>query len=129
MIAAVQTYMQPIFEWLEDLTLTRFPKAVGRVPPFVFRLVMRTPLMVIVTLLAVLIPGFGAITGLVGATTFWPTAVWYPLKCYRRSHTVSRGRLLLFAGINVSLGLISLVATVGAVQGIVQVAQTSFTSH
>lgn len=127
MIAAVQTYMQPIFEWLEDLTLTRFPKAVGKVPPFLFRLLVRTPLMVVVTLIAVFIPGFGAITGLVGATTFWPTAVWFPLKCYRRSHVIGRGRAILFMAINVALGLISAIATVGAVQGIIETARTSFT--
>lgn len=128
MIAAVQTYAQPIFEWLEDLLLQRFPKAVGRVPPFVFRLLVRTPLMVMVAIVATVVPAFGAITGLVGAATYWPTAVFYPLKAYRNTHTISRGRGFLFLAINVALGLISAVATVGAIQGIVETARTSFTA-
>lgn len=128
MIAAVQTYVQPIFEWIEDRLLTRFPKAIGRVPPFVFRFLLRTPLMVVVTVVAIVMPAFGAITGLVGAATYWPTAVFYPLKCYRNSHTISRGRSLLFHAINVALGLISAVAVAGAVQALVQVARTTATT-
>jgi amino acid permease len=123
MVAAVQTYAQPIFEWIEDRLLMRFPKAIGRVPPFVFRFLLRTPLMVLATVVAIFLPAFGAITGLVGAATYWPTAVFYPLLCYRRSHEVSRRRSVLFNGINVALGCISVVAVAGSIQALVQVAR------
>lgn len=125
MVAAVQVYLQPNYEWLEDILLTRFPKAIGRVPPLIFRILFRTPIMVLITVLAIVIPSFGALSGLVGAMTYWPTAVFFPLLCYRKCHEVSRKRAATFTSINVVMGLISLIATVGAMQGVVVSARNS----
>jgi amino acid permease len=128
MVAAVQTYMQPIFEWLEDALMARFPKAVGRVPPLAFRVLLRTPLMVVVTLLAIVVPSFSAITGLVGAMTYFPTATFYPLHMYRTCHEMSRRRSFAFYAIIAVMAVISLLATVGAMQGVVVSARNTAAS-
>jgi amino acid permease len=128
MIAAVQTYLQPIFEWLEDWLLARAPKTAGKVRPVFLRIALRTPLIAAITAIAVVIPAFGAVTGLVGAATYWPTAVYYPLKTYSNAHVVSKRRALVFRAINCVLLLISLAAMVGAVNGLVETARASFTA-
>lgn len=128
MVSAVQVYLQPIFEWLEDKMLARFPKAAGRAPPVVLRIALRTPMIVVITAIAVVLPSFSSITGIVGAATYYPTAVAYPLKMYSNSHVVSKKRAALFKVINLTLVLVSAAALVGAVNGLVETARSSFTA-
>jgi hypothetical protein len=44
----------------------------------------RTAYVIFTTLLAAVLPFFGAFTGLVGAVTYFPTAVAYPILMYMR---------------------------------------------
>lgn len=128
MAGAVQVYLQPIFEWLEDALLARFPKAAGRARPLILRLVLRSPLVAAITAVAVALPSFSSITGIVGAATYYPTAVAYPLLMYGNSHVVSRRRSVLFKVIHVVLALVSAAALVGAINGLVETARASFTA-
>jgi len=128
MVSAVQVYLQPIFEWLEDALLARFPRAAGRASPVALRIALRTPLVLAITAVAVALPSFSSITGIVGAATYYPTAVAYPLMMYSNSHVVSKRRALLFRAIHVTLVLVSAAALVGAVNGLVETARQSFTA-
>ncbi|PAN16335.1 hypothetical protein PAHAL_3G054700 [Panicum hallii] len=142
LIGAYQVFAQPIFARLESCVACRWPDAKfinatyyvrvpclrssGSSPPTTvavapLKLVLRTILIMFTTLVAMLLPFFNAVLGLIGALGFWPLSVYFPVSMHVARLKIRRGELrwwMLQAMSFVCL-LISVAASIGSVQDIV----------
>lgn len=87
--------------------------------PLPVRLVIRTLYVIAITVLAVVLPFFGAIVGLVGALTFYPLAVHFPYLMYNKVYR-PRGLTKVYMWFTgVLMLLVCSAATVAAMRGII----------
>lgn len=120
MIPAFQVYAQPVYATCEDMLLAAFPaldKLAGR--EWALRLAYRTLYVVFSTVIACALPFFSAFVGLVGAITFWPTAVFYPIAMYRRVYSPRGARAAAMTAVNVIMGVVAVLATAGSIETII----------
>ena len=90
LVGAYQVYAQPLFAFVEKWVSKRWPNVDKEykvpIPGFApynlspFRLVWRTGFVIITTIVAMLIPFFNDILGLLGALGFWPLSVYFPVE-------------------------------------------------
>ncbi|KAF8726381.1 hypothetical protein HU200_019844 [Digitaria exilis] len=131
LIGAYQVFAQPIFARLESCVACRWPDAKfinatyyvrpATVAVAPLKLVLRTILIMFTTLVAMLLPFFNAVLGLIGALGFWPLSVYFPVSMHVARLKIRRGELrwwMLQAMSFVCL-LISVAASIGSVQDIV----------
>lgn len=108
------------------MAVTEHVPGAKRAPTLLLRLVLRSLYVAFTTSVAVLMPFFTDIIGLVGALVFWPAAVYYPVRLYCKLYKPRRGVVLLMQVMNVVAAVTSLLAVVGASWNIKQHA-SSFT--
>ncbi|XP_073013179.1 amino acid permease 6-like [Typha latifolia] len=136
LIGAYQVYAQPIFARFESFISCQWPEAkfihatyYVRVPFTEFRslsftlskLVLRTVFIMFTTLVAMMLPFFNAVLGLIGALGFWPLSVYFPVSMHISQEKMRRGerRWLLLQCMSFFCLLISVAASIGSVQDIV----------
>ncbi|XP_031503733.1 amino acid permease 4-like [Nymphaea colorata] len=135
LVGAYQVYAQPIFFHLENWIAKSWPAFYTRDKVYrislpktttmfeftIMRLVVRSSFIVLMTLVAMIIPFFNAVMGLLGALTFWPLTVYFPVSMYMVQEKVKRQTFTWFR--LKFLDLISMVvcilAAVGSVAGII----------
>lgn len=86
----------------------------SRIPTLLLRIVMRSLYVCFTTSVAVVMPFFTDIIGLVGALVFAPAAVYYPIKLHCALYKPSKRRRLLMQAVNVVAAVTSLLAVIGA---------------
>jgi hypothetical protein len=91
----------------------------GYLVPLPYRLVIRTICVCIITLIACIMPFFDAITGFVGAMTYFPLAIYFPFGCYRKVFPVSKSVSIILWCIFYFTLLVTMGATVGSVRNII----------
>lgn len=86
-----------------------------------FRLVWRTMFVMLTTLVAMLLPFFNQVVGILGALGFWPLTVYFPIEMYISSNRIRRWSSLWFGLQVLSLAclMVSVAAAVGSVAGVV----------
>jgi amino acid permease len=94
--------------------------------PLKWRLLLRSIIVLLVTLVATCLPFFSAFLGVVGTISFWPMTVYYPFKMYRKVKPVSPGLSRLMTVITVVMGVVCVATLVAAIRTIVEQA-SSFT--
>ncbi|KAK1288355.1 Amino acid permease 6 [Acorus calamus] len=139
LVGAYQVYAQPILTLNERYVASRWPDArfiraefAVRVPfasetqKPLFRLslsnlVLRTALVALTTLVAMLIPFFNAVLGLIGAFAFWPLSVYFPVSMHVARAKIGRGsaRWVALQGLSAVCLMVSVGAGVGSVADIV----------
>ncbi|KAE8698566.1 Amino acid permease 8 [Hibiscus syriacus] len=95
LVGAYQVFCQPIFKQVEDWCLNRWPNnnfmkesRPIKLPLFgdytfsTFRLVWRTAYVIMTTVVAMILPFFNGILGLLGAASFWPLTVYFPIQMH-----------------------------------------------
>jgi amino acid permease len=91
------------------------------------RIVLRSIYVLVITLIASIMPFFGAMAGLVGAVTFFPLAVYFPFALYRKiTPEISRPFSNFLWVIWIVLLCVAVAATVGSVRSII-VSWSTFT--
>ncbi|KAJ1391506.1 Amino acid transporter, transmembrane domain [Sesbania bispinosa] len=131
LVGAYQVYAQPLFAFIEKWAAKRWPivKTEYKIPipgflPYnlnLFRLVWRTVFVITTTVIAMLIPFFNDILGLLGALGFWPLTVYFPVEMYivqKKIPKWSTGWICLQI-LSVVCLIVSAVAAVGSVASIV----------
>lgn len=135
LIGAYQVFAQPLFQFVESRSAAKWPEskfitgehAIGI--PFIgtynlsfFRLVWRTVYVIITAVVAMLFPFFNDFVGLLGAASFWPLTVYFPIEMHiaqtkmkKYSFTWTWLKVLSWACL-----VVSLVAAAGSVEGLVQ---------
>ncbi|KAJ7543912.1 hypothetical protein O6H91_09G058100 [Diphasiastrum complanatum] len=135
LIGAYQVFCQPLFALIENRTSKRWSNSklihdshVMHVPFYgplsvnLFRLIMRTVFVSATTLVALLLPFFNDIVGLIGAYGFWPLTVYFPIAMYISQHKV-RSWTIKWVWLQVLSAiclLVSVSAAFGSIAGIVQ---------
>jgi proton-coupled amino acid transporter len=109
----MQVFSQPVFHALETALIDHAP-GVKRLPTLLLRVIVRSLYVCFTTSVAVVMPFFTDIIGLVGALVFWPAAVYYPVRLYCKLYKPRRNVLLLMQIMNVVAAVTSLLAVIGA---------------
>jgi hypothetical protein len=138
LIGCIQVFAQPIFARLESCVACRWPDAkfinatyYVRLLPWAsssatvavapLKLVLRTILIMFTTLVAMLLPFFNAVLGLIGALGFWPLSVYFPVSMHVARIGIRRSepRWWTLQAMSFVCLLISVAASIGSVQDIV----------
>ncbi|KAF8104771.1 hypothetical protein N665_0168s0014 [Sinapis alba] len=135
LVGAYQVFCQPIFQFVESQSAKRWPDnkfitgeykmkvpCGGGFGISLFRLVWRTSYVVVTAVVAMIFPFFNDFLGLIGAASFWPLTVYFPIEMHiaqkkmkKFSFTWTWLKILSWACF-----LVSLVAAAGSVQGLIQ---------
>ncbi|KAL9231951.1 hypothetical protein vseg_007109 [Gypsophila vaccaria] len=133
LVGAYQVFVQPLFEFVESQCTTRCPEnkfltteypvnfpGCGTFNISFFRLIWRSLYVVVMTVVAMLLPFFNDIVGFLGACSFWPLTIFFPIEMYivqakirRFSATWMWLQMLSFACL-----LVSISAAVASIRGI-----------
>ncbi|KAF8062023.1 AAP2 [Scenedesmus sp. PABB004] len=114
MLPAYQVFSQPVFHGLEAAFTDHAPRRCAALPPRALRLAGRSAYVALTTGVAVVMPFFTDIIGLVGALVFWPAAVFYPVKLYSAVYRPGRRARAAMAAMNAAAAVTSVLAVVGA---------------
>ncbi|XP_042507740.1 amino acid permease 8-like isoform X2 [Macadamia integrifolia] len=135
LIGAFQVYAQPIFSSYEKWLASKCPSTVffNKVYtvrlPFteacfrftICKLVLRTLFCIFTTLVAMMLPFFNAILGLLGSIAFWPLTVYFPVTMYISQAKIKTGsfKWLGLQSLSLISLLVSLVSALGSVADII----------
>lgn len=135
LVGAYQVYAQPLFAFIEHWTSKKSPKSQfihkeyklhmpmhGIYYLNLFRLVWRTAFVICTTVIAMLLPFFNDILGILGATAFWPLTVYFPIEMYIVQKDVKRWskHWVVLQSVSIICLLVSVAALLGSVEGVVQ---------
>ncbi|KAJ1265061.1 hypothetical protein BS78_08G049200 [Paspalum vaginatum] len=76
--------------WLESAFVSKELR-LGPFAPTALRLAWRSSFVCLATVVAMALPFFGSVVGLIGAFTFWPLTVDFPVEMYIKQRAVKRG--------------------------------------
>lgn len=117
MIPAYQVYSQPIYAQADIHVAPKLKRIGGG--KWRFRIAFRTVYTLCLTGLAIVLPFFDTIVGLVGAIGFWPAQIAAPLFMYIKVYKPSTTKVIGLQLLNVFCLLVTLMAIVGSVRTIV----------
>ncbi|XP_073138701.1 amino acid permease 6 [Henckelia pumila] len=135
LIGAYQVFAQPLFGFVEKLCSEKWPENkfittehaidipfVGTYGISFFRLVWRTAYVIVTAVIAMIFPFFNDFLGLLGAASFFPLTVYFPIEIYISQAKIPKHsfRWICLKVLTWACFLVSLVAAVGSVQGLVQ---------
>ncbi|CAO2835142.1 unnamed protein product [Amaranthus hypochondriacus] len=134
LVGGYQVYSQPVFAFVEGWLAKKFPNS-GFVNDFhsvklpllptlrvnLLRLCFRTAYVVSTTGIAMVFPYFNQVLGVLGALSFWPLSIYFPVEMYivQKKINVWTTKGILLRGFSVVCFLVSIVALVGSIEGIV----------
>ena len=129
LVGAYQVFCQPIFAFVERRAAAAWPDSAFiarelRVGPFalsVFRLTWRSAFVCVTTVVAMLLPFFGDVAGLLGAVSFWPLTVYFPVEMYIKQRAVTRrsAQWICLKALAAVCLVVSVVATAGSIASFV----------
>ncbi|KAK6916296.1 Amino acid transporter, transmembrane domain [Dillenia turbinata] len=134
LIGAYQILAQPVFQFVEKKCAEKWPesgfiKATYQIPiPMsgnydvnLFRVVWRSIYVIIASLVAIILPFFNDLLGLIGAAVFWPLTVFLPVEMYIKHKKIPRFSFTCFCYEALSLFclIITLVAAAASVRGLI----------
>ncbi|XVF01417.1 hypothetical protein REPUB_Repub04eG0087300 [Reevesia pubescens] len=135
LVGAYQVFCQPIFKRVEDWSFKRWPNnsfikegrpinlpVCGVYRFSAFRLVWRTAYVIMTTIVAMILPFFNDILGLLGAVGFWPLTVYFPIQMHiaREKIQPCSWKWIWLNVLVVLCLIISLLAAAGSIEGIVR---------
>ncbi|CAI9104227.1 OLC1v1002858C2 [Oldenlandia corymbosa var. corymbosa] len=135
LVGAFQVLCQPVYAFVEEWSKKKWPESefvtkeylfdlpwAGISSFSIFRLVWRTAYVVFTVIVAMIFPNFNDVVGLVGAISFWPLTIFFPIEMYiaqaklrRFSFTWIWMQILSFACL-----IISLLAAAGSINGLIK---------
>ena len=127
-------FAQPIFQFIEKKCNKAWPESNFIAKDYsinipllekcrinFFRLVWRSTYVILTTVVAMIFPFFNAILGLIGALTFWPLTVYFPVEMHISQRKVKKYSMkwnALKLLISVCL-IVSLLAAIGSIVGLI----------
>jgi hypothetical protein len=127
----LQVFTQPVYQFVESSLAKKYPnvgfltkniKVMKNVELSLLRLSWRTVYVILATIVAMVIPFFNDIMGILGAIGFWPLTVYFPVAMYIAQHKIPRGSKVWIGlqALSLLTFLVSAVALIGSVQGIIK---------
>ncbi|CAN6459414.1 unnamed protein product [Victoria cruziana] len=135
LVGAWQVFSQPLYAFIEEWASSKWKTSqfinkeyIVNLPgcgPYninIFRLLWRTAYVVLSTAIAMALPFFNDIMGLLGALAFWPLTVYFPIEMFiaRKKVKPFTFRWTWLQVLSIGCLLISVAAAVGSVQGIIE---------
>uniref|UniRef100_A0A0D9WR67 Amino acid transporter transmembrane domain-containing protein n=1 Tax=Leersia perrieri TaxID=77586 RepID=A0A0D9WR67_9ORYZ len=125
LVGGFQVFVQPLFAAVEATVARRWPGIFlggGRA----FQVVWRTAFVGVITLLAMLMPFFNSILGILGSIAFWPLTVFFPVEMYIRQRQVARfgAKWVALQSLNFVCFLVTVAACAASVQGVLDSLKT-----
>ncbi|XBI79625.1 amino acid permease 3-like [Triticum dicoccoides] len=130
LVGAYQVFCQPIFAFVERWAASTWPDSAFisrefRVGPFalsVFRLTWRSAFVCLTTVFAMLLPFFGNVVGLLGAVSFWPLTVYFPVEMYIRQRGVPGRSMqgICLRMLSVGCLIVSIAAGAGSIANVIE---------
>ncbi|XP_075521193.1 amino acid permease 3-like isoform X1 [Primulina tabacum] len=135
LVGAYQVFCQPLFAFVQKTAATWFsesefitkeisiPIPIPGYEPYklnLFRLVWRSIFVVVTNVIAMALPFFTDIVGILGALGFWPLTVYFPVEMYivqKRIPTWS-ARWIGFQILSVTCLIVSIAAAAGSIAGV-----------
>ncbi|XLR36439.1 hypothetical protein HN51_045780 [Arachis hypogaea] len=130
LVGAYQVYSQPLFAFVEERTTKKW-EIIGKehkvqipfLPSYnlnIFRIIWRSLYVVVSTLIAMLIPFFNDILGVIGALGFWPLSVYFPVEMYIKQKKIPKwsGSWILLQSLSIFCLLVTFAALVGSIVGV-----------
>ncbi|KAD6454299.1 hypothetical protein E3N88_09005 [Mikania micrantha] len=134
LLGAYQVLAQPFFGFVESWSKEKWPQnkfvtkefSIWRFNFNIFRFVRRTIYVIVTTIIAMIFPFFNDFVGLLGAGTFWPLSVYFPIAMHISQARIRKYSFTWIWMQILSLGclLVSLVAAVGSTRGLITSVQT-----
>ncbi|XP_057773449.1 amino acid permease 6-like [Salvia miltiorrhiza] len=131
LIGAYQVFAQPIFGFVEKYSRERWPDSKfihAEHMPFMggphglnlFRLVWRTAYVVVTAVVAMIFPFFNDFLGLIGAASFYPLTVYFPIEMHIAQAKLPKYSFswLWLKILSWTCLLVSLIAAAGSIQGL-----------
>ncbi|KZV16562.1 amino acid permease 3-like [Dorcoceras hygrometricum] len=135
LLGAYQVFCQPLFAFFQRTATAWFPgsefvtKEIPiRIPiqgyePYklnLFRLVWRTFFVVVTTVIALALPFFTDIVGILGALGFWPLTVYFPVEMYIVQKRIPKWstKWIGFQILSVTCLIVSITAAAGSIAGV-----------
>ncbi|KAI3827933.1 hypothetical protein L1987_02022 [Smallanthus sonchifolius] len=134
LLGAYQVLAQPLFGFVENWSKEKWPQNKLVTKEFslwgldisMLRFVWRTGYVIVVTIIAMLFPFFNEFVGLLGAGTFWPLSVYFPIEMY-----ISQAKIRKYSFtwiwmqiLSLACLIVSLVAAVGSTRGLITSVQS-----
>lgn len=135
LVGAYQVFCQPLFAFIEKWVSQQWPKS-GFVTKEIeipisfrrrnstninlFRLIWRTAFVILTTIISMLLPFFNDVVGLLGALSFWPLTVYFPVEMYIASMKIPKWttRWVGLQILSLSCFVISVSAATGSIAGV-----------
>ncbi|KAL9232218.1 hypothetical protein vseg_007351 [Gypsophila vaccaria] len=135
LVGAYQVFAQPVFLFVETWSKHRWPnnKFINKEHPVVipfgrgvyyfnwFRFVWRSMYVIVTSLLAMMFPFFNDVLGLLGAVSFWPLTVFFPVELH-----IAQAKVPKYSPKWIALKLpsyvclvLSLIVAAGSLQGLI----------
>ncbi|CAL4989092.1 unnamed protein product [Urochloa decumbens] len=131
LVGAYQVFCQPLFAFVETRAAasrwsdSAFVTKEVKLGPFfalsVFRLAWRTAFVCVTTVTAMLLPFFGDVVGLLGAVSFWPLTVYFPVEMYIVQRGVRRGstRWVCLQTLSAACLVVSVASAAGSIADVI----------
>ncbi|PIA47186.1 hypothetical protein AQUCO_01400101v1, partial [Aquilegia coerulea] len=136
LVGAYQVFAQPIIAFFEDNIVSKWAENTFfqivwtiRVPFTKSRslsimpakIILRSAFIIFTTLVSMLFPFFNEILGLIGAASFWPLTVYFPIKMHLSQRKIARGapRWFLLHGLSLVCLVVCFAALIGSFVGII----------
>ncbi|XP_049398953.1 amino acid permease 6-like [Solanum stenotomum] len=135
LIGAYQVFCQPIYGFVEGRCSEKWPdnKFIKsqhdiNIPWFgvynlnYFRMLWRTIYVIITAIIAMIFPFFNAILGLIGAASFYPLTVYFPIEMHIAQRKIPKYsfKWIWLHILSWACLIVSLVAAVGSIEGLTQ---------
>ncbi|KAL5721616.1 Amino acid permease 6 [Ranunculus cassubicifolius] len=135
LLGAYQVFCQPLFSFVEEFSFSRWPQSefvtkenrvniplCGVYNINYFKLVWRTAYVAVTSLFAMIFPFFNEFVGFIGAMSFWPLTVYFPVEMYLAQSKTPRlsSKWIFLKMLSWACFVISVVAAVGSIQGLIQ---------
>ncbi|KAG1348106.1 putative Amino acid permease 6 [Cocos nucifera] len=134
LIGAYQVFTQPVFQVVENWWHGRWSRRhlltmehvvsiplLGDHPFSFFRLVWRALYVILTTVIAMIFPFFNDFVGLIGAISYWPLTVYFPIEMF-----VARAKIRRFSAgwtwlkvLSFGCLVVALLGTCGSLQGLI----------
>ncbi|KAG9145421.1 hypothetical protein Leryth_025217 [Lithospermum erythrorhizon] len=123
LIGAYQVFCQPIFGFVESYCSKRWPESKfinSEHGISLFRLVWRTAYVAVTSVVAMIFPFFNDFLGLIGAASFYPLTVYFPIEMHIAQHKIPKfsSKWLWLKVLSWACLFVSLVAAAGSIQGL-----------
>ncbi|XP_024968130.1 probable amino acid permease 7 [Cynara cardunculus var. scolymus] len=134
LVGGYQIFSQPIFAFVERWFSERHPDSrfvnefytlnLPSLPAFqvnLFRLCFRSLYVVTTTAIAMLFPYFNQVLGVLGALSFWPLTIYFPVEMYfvQRNIAPWTRKWVALRSFSIACFLVSALAFIGSLEGLV----------